>query len=128
MGQCNTHSSPEGDVVIGQLFEGLLVKCKWSVASKCQRQLCLLGQYCDNIYDVMRSHSATAEIDSEEKLLIIMKSLLDSLVLIFQTVLLRCNISCTLLHAFGSINIYHFPTATENLMWCVYLQITYTLT
>lgn len=35
MGQCNTHSSPEGDVVIGQLFEGLLVKCKWSVASKC---------------------------------------------------------------------------------------------
>lgn len=41
MGQCNTHSSPEGDVVIGQLFEGLLVKCKWSVASKCQRQLCL---------------------------------------------------------------------------------------
>lgn len=40
MGQCNTHSSPEGDVVIGQLFEGLLVKCKWSVASKCQRQLC----------------------------------------------------------------------------------------
>lgn len=22
-----------------------------------------LGQYCDNIYNVMRSHSATAEID-----------------------------------------------------------------
>ncbi len=40
MGQCNTHRSPEGDVVIGQLFEGLLVKCKWCVASTCLRQLC----------------------------------------------------------------------------------------
>lgn len=40
MGQCNTHCSPEGDVVIGQLFEGLLVKCKRCVASTRLRQLC----------------------------------------------------------------------------------------
>lgn len=33
MGHCNTHRSPEGHVVIGQLFEGLLVKGKWCVAN-----------------------------------------------------------------------------------------------
>lgn len=42
MGQCNTCRSPEGDVVIGQLFEGLLVKCKPCVASTCLRQQLLL--------------------------------------------------------------------------------------
>lgn len=66
-----------------------------------------LGQYCDNIHNVMMSHSNTAGADFEENLPVIMKSLL-----VCVSVYLSFNMTCTLLHTIGPICICHFPTAT----------------